>query len=97
MAPRGGARGGARGGRGGGAYNAARGTVSIAGVELAWDLSGVKIERTPAERFPVSTPLCPFRINILFFLAPPDAHCPVFFGLVHYTRPFLTKPIYHVY
>jgi DNA-directed RNA polymerase III subunit RPC7 len=34
--------------------NAARGTISIGGVEHNWDLSGLKIEKRPAERFPVS-------------------------------------------
>jgi len=57
MAPRGGGRGGARGGRGG-AFNPARGTITIAGTELNWDLSGLEIQRAPAERFPVSSFLC---------------------------------------
>lgn len=48
-----GGRGGARGGRGG-AFNPARGTVTIAGTELNWDLTGLDIQRGPAERFPVS-------------------------------------------
>lgn len=52
MASRGG-RGGGRGGRGG-AFNPARGTVTIAGTELNWDLTGLDIQRRPAERFPVS-------------------------------------------
>lgn len=52
MAP--GGRGGRGGGRGG-AYGGARGTVSIGGVELNWDLSGLEIQKGPAERFPVST------------------------------------------
>lgn len=52
MAARGG-RGGARGGRGG-AFNPARGTVTIAGTELNWDLTGLDIQKGPAERFPVS-------------------------------------------
>ena len=51
MAP--GGRGGRGGGRGG-AYGGARGTVSIGGVELNWDLSGLEIQKGPAERFPVS-------------------------------------------
>lgn len=49
-----GGRGGARGGRGGGAFNPARGTVTIAGTELNWDLTGLDIQKGPAERFPVS-------------------------------------------
>jgi hypothetical protein len=55
MAP--GGRGGRGGGGRGGAYGGARGTVSIGGVELNWDLSGLEIQKGPAERFPVST-LC---------------------------------------
>ncbi|KAH7138899.1 DNA-directed RNA polymerase III, subunit Rpc31 [Dendryphion nanum] len=50
MPPARGGRGGARGGRGG-AFNG-RGTVSIGGIELNWDLSGLDIQRAPAERFP---------------------------------------------
>lgn len=51
---------GGRGGRGGGRGGFGRGTVTIAGTELNWDLTGLDIRRTPAERFPVST--CPFLI-----------------------------------
>lgn len=51
---RGGGRGGGRGGRGG-AFNPARGTVTIAGTELNWDLTGLDIQKGPAERFPVSS------------------------------------------
>jgi DNA-directed RNA polymerase III subunit RPC7 len=51
-----GGRGGGRGGRGG-AFNPARGTVTIAGTELNWDLTGLDIQKGPAERFPVSLPL----------------------------------------
>jgi DNA-directed RNA polymerase III subunit RPC7 len=47
MAARGG-RGGARGGRGGGAP----GTVKIAGVEMAWDLTGLELKKSPTECFP---------------------------------------------
>ncbi|KAF2748201.1 hypothetical protein M011DRAFT_401545 [Sporormia fimetaria CBS 119925] len=53
MAPRGG-RGGGRGGRGG-AYNPSRG-INIGGVELNWDLTGLKIEKGPSERFPAKPP-----------------------------------------
>ncbi|KAH7077671.1 DNA-directed RNA polymerase III subunit Rpc31-domain-containing protein [Paraphoma chrysanthemicola] len=54
----GGGRGGGRGGRGG-AFNPGRGTVTIAGTELNWDLTGLDIQKGPAERFPVSpSPLC---------------------------------------
>lgn len=62
MAPgrggRGGARGGRGGGRGGGAFNAQRGggTVSIGGIECNWDISGLDIQRAPAERFPKAPP-----------------------------------------
>ncbi|KAF2828440.1 hypothetical protein CC86DRAFT_454243 [Ophiobolus disseminans] len=48
----GGGRGGGRGGRGG-AFNPARGTVTIAGTELNWDLTGLDIQKGPAERFPL--------------------------------------------
>jgi DNA-directed RNA polymerase III subunit RPC7 len=51
MSGRGG-RGGGRGGRGG-AFGSARGTVTIAGTELNWDLTGLDIQKGPAERFPV--------------------------------------------
>ncbi len=34
---------------------AGRGTVTIAGTELNWDLTGLEIQKGPAERFPVST------------------------------------------
>jgi DNA-directed RNA polymerase III subunit RPC7 len=50
-----GGRGGGRGGRGG-AFNPARGTVTIAGTELNWDLTGLDIQKGPAERFPVRFP-----------------------------------------
>ncbi|KAH8732499.1 DNA-directed RNA polymerase III subunit Rpc31-domain-containing protein [Phaeosphaeriaceae sp. PMI808] len=53
MPPGRGGRGGARGGRGGG-FNPRSGTVTIAGTELAWDLTGLDIQKGPAERFPVS-------------------------------------------
>ena len=44
-----------RGGRGGarGAFNPRSGTVTIGGTELNWDLSGLDIQKGPAERFPV--------------------------------------------
>lgn len=44
-----------RGGRGGarGAFNPRSGTVTIGGTELNWDLSGLEIQKGPAERFPV--------------------------------------------
>lgn len=51
-----GGRGGARGGRGGGAFNPARGTVTIAGTELNWDLTGLDIQKGPAVRFPEAPP-----------------------------------------
>ncbi|KAL6711158.1 DNA-directed RNA polymerase III subunit C31 [Coniothyrium glycines] len=51
-----GGRGGARGGRGGGAFGSARGTVTIAGTELNWDLTGLDIQKGPAERFPEAPP-----------------------------------------
>lgn len=51
MAPRGG-RGGARGG---GAFNPSRG-LNIGGVELNWDLTGLKIQKGPGERFPSKPP-----------------------------------------
>lgn len=35
--------------------NPARGTVTIAGTELHWDLTGLDIQKGPAERFPVGT------------------------------------------
>jgi DNA-directed RNA polymerase III subunit RPC7 len=54
MSGRGG-RGGGRGGRGG--FTGPRGTVTIAGTELNWDLTGLDIQKGPAERFPVSPPL----------------------------------------
>lgn len=54
MSGRGG-RGGGRGGRGG-ASNPARGTVTIAGTELNWDLTGLDIQKGPAERFPEAPP-----------------------------------------
>ena len=46
-----------RGGRGGarGAFNPRSGTVTIGGTELNWDLSGLEIQKGPAERFPVGT------------------------------------------
>ncbi|EUC32666.1 hypothetical protein COCVIDRAFT_39153 [Bipolaris victoriae FI3] len=52
------ARGGRGGGRGGarGAFNPARGTVTIAGTELNWDLTGLDIQKGPAERFPEAPP-----------------------------------------
>ncbi|KAF2016216.1 hypothetical protein BU24DRAFT_422564 [Aaosphaeria arxii CBS 175.79] len=56
MPPGRGGRGGGRGGRGGGGFNPARGTISIAGIELNWDLSGLEIPRGPAERFPKAPP-----------------------------------------
>lgn len=48
---------GGRGGRGGGrgGFNPRSGTVTIAGTELNWDLTGLEIQKGPAERFPVST------------------------------------------
>ncbi|KNG49448.1 dna-directed rna polymerase subunit [Stemphylium lycopersici] len=51
-------RGGRGGGRGGarGAFNPARGTVTIAGTELNWDLTGLDIQKGPAERFPDAPP-----------------------------------------
>ncbi|KAF2852204.1 hypothetical protein T440DRAFT_446736 [Plenodomus tracheiphilus IPT5] len=55
MSGRGG-RGGARGGRGGGAFNPRSGTVTIAGTELNWDLTGLDIQKGPAERFPEAPP-----------------------------------------
>ena len=51
MPPTRGGRGGGRGGRG--AFDAVRGTVTIAGTELNWDLTGLDIQKGPAERFPV--------------------------------------------
>jgi DNA-directed RNA polymerase III subunit RPC7 len=54
-----GGRGGARGGRGG-AFSSSRG-VNIGGVELNWDLTGLKIDKAPAERFPVGA--VPFSIK----------------------------------
>ncbi|KAL5117527.1 DNA-directed RNA polymerase III subunit C31 [Pleosporales sp. CAS-2024a] len=50
-----GGRGGGRGGRGG-AFSSARGTVMIAGTELNWDLTGLDIQKGPAERFPEAPP-----------------------------------------
>ncbi|ORY14249.1 DNA-directed RNA polymerase III, subunit Rpc31 [Clohesyomyces aquaticus] len=50
MASRG--RGGARGGRGGAAPRAPPGTVKIAGVEMAWDLTGLELNKAPTENFP---------------------------------------------
>lgn len=46
---------GGRGGRGGGrgGFNPRSGTVTIGGTELNWDLSGLEIQKGPAERFPV--------------------------------------------
>lgn len=46
---------GGRGGRGGGrgGFNLRSGTVTIGGTELNWDLSGLEIQKGPAERFPV--------------------------------------------
>lgn len=46
-----------RGGRGGarGAFNPRSGTVTIGGTELNWDLSGLEIQKGPAERFPVGS------------------------------------------
>ncbi|KAF1999686.1 hypothetical protein P154DRAFT_436678 [Amniculicola lignicola CBS 123094] len=41
-------RGGGRGGFGGGG----RGGLKIGGVELNWDLSGIQVDKKPAERFP---------------------------------------------
>ncbi|KAH7380160.1 DNA-directed RNA polymerase III, subunit Rpc31 [Pyrenochaeta sp. MPI-SDFR-AT-0127] len=49
------ARGGRGGGRGG-SFNPARGTVTIAGTELNWDLTGLDIQKGPAERFPEAPP-----------------------------------------
>ncbi|KAF2661186.1 hypothetical protein K491DRAFT_480636 [Lophiostoma macrostomum CBS 122681] len=50
---------GGRGGRGGAPAGRGRGfkpgVVSIGGVDLKWDLTGVKIDKAPAERFPVGT------------------------------------------
>lgn len=57
MPPARGGRGGGRGGSRGGAFNPARGTVTIAGTELNWDLTGLDIQKGPAERFPVSISL----------------------------------------
>lgn len=47
-----------RGGRGGarGAFNPRSGTVTIGGTELNWDLSGLDIQKGPAERFPEAPP-----------------------------------------
>jgi DNA-directed RNA polymerase III subunit RPC7 len=50
-----GGRGGRGGGRGG-AFNPARGTVTIAGTEHNWDLTGLDIQKGPAERFPDAPP-----------------------------------------
>ncbi|KAF2645018.1 hypothetical protein P280DRAFT_444287 [Massarina eburnea CBS 473.64] len=50
MAARGG-RGGARGGRGGGGAGRG-GKMMIAGTEVEWDLSGLEIQKGPAERYP---------------------------------------------
>ncbi|KAA8615650.1 dna-directed rna polymerase iii subunit rpc7 [Pyrenophora tritici-repentis] len=55
MPPARGGRGGRGGGRGG-AFNPVRGTVTIAGTELNWDLSGLEIQKGPAERFPDRPP-----------------------------------------
>ncbi|KAF2274120.1 uncharacterized protein EI97DRAFT_402958 [Westerdykella ornata] len=55
MAPRGGGRGGSRAGRAGGAFNPSRG-LTIGGVEVGWDLTGLKIEKGPVERFPAKPP-----------------------------------------
>lgn len=49
-----GGRGGRGGGRGGASFN---GKVTIAGTELNWDLTGLDIQKGPAERFPVRLPL----------------------------------------
>ncbi|KAF2473127.1 uncharacterized protein BDR25DRAFT_282396 [Lindgomyces ingoldianus] len=45
---------GGRGGRGGrsGTARAPPGTVRIAGVEMAWDLTGLELKKSPTERFP---------------------------------------------
>ncbi|KAI4664605.1 uncharacterized protein J4E79_002902 [Alternaria viburni] len=56
MPPARGGRGGGRGGSRGGAFNPARGTVTIAGTELNWDLTGLDIQKGPAERFPEAPP-----------------------------------------
>ncbi|KAF3036018.1 hypothetical protein E8E12_000570 [Didymella heteroderae] len=49
---------GGRGGRGGGrgGFNPRSGTVTIGGTELNWDLSGLEIQKGPAERFPEAPP-----------------------------------------
>lgn len=54
MASRGGrgGRGGARGGRGGGGAFGGRGGLTIGGVEVGWDLTGINIQKGPAEAFP---------------------------------------------
>ncbi|KAH7088218.1 DNA-directed RNA polymerase III subunit Rpc31-domain-containing protein [Paraphoma chrysanthemicola] len=57
----GGGRGGGRGGRGG-AFNPGRGTVTIAGTELNWDLTGLDIQRGPAERFPPVYCAAPYHV-----------------------------------
>jgi DNA-directed RNA polymerase III subunit RPC7 len=47
-----------RGGRGGGArgggQRSAPGTVMIAGTEMAWDLTGLELQKGPGDLFPVS-------------------------------------------
>ncbi|KAH7400785.1 DNA-directed RNA polymerase III, subunit Rpc31 [Phaeosphaeria sp. MPI-PUGE-AT-0046c] len=48
-----GGRGGRGGGRGGASFN---GKVTIAGTELNWDLTGLDIQKGPAERFPEAPP-----------------------------------------
>lgn len=50
-------RGGRGGARGGGGQRSAPGTVMIAGTEMAWDLTGLELQKGPGDLFPVSRPL----------------------------------------
>lgn len=49
---------GGRGGARGGGQRSAPGTVMIAGTEMAWDLSGIELQKGPGELFPVSSIAC---------------------------------------
>ncbi|KAF1968844.1 hypothetical protein BU23DRAFT_591930 [Bimuria novae-zelandiae CBS 107.79] len=51
-------RGGRGSGRGGGAggHRSAPGTVMIAGTEMAWDLTGIELQKGPGDRFPSAPP-----------------------------------------
>lgn len=64
---------GGRGGARGGGQRSAPGTVMIAGTEMAWDLSGIELQKGPGELFPVSSIACPALGIALLPLTPANA------------------------